>query len=318
MAKITQTDWIWRDGEFVRWADATVHVLSHSLQFGSSAFEGIRCYSTPRGPAIFRLEDHLQRLLDSCKIYRMEVKYSLDELVAACCELVERNNMDACYLRPMVIRGYGASGMVPMDSPVEVYLPCWPWGAYLGEGALENGVDACVSSWQRVAPNTIPAMAKAGGNYLSSQLIGLEAKRLGFVEGIGLSSDGTVSEGAGENLFIVKDGVLYTPGVAHSLLNGITRHTVMTLAKDMGIEVREISIPREMLYLADELFFTGTATEVAAIRSVDAIQIGNGKRGPVTTKIANAYFGLVQGKTEDKRGWLDYVDMNAPRVAVAG
>ena len=200
---------------------------------------------------------------------------------------------------------------------MDVAVAAWEWGKYLG-AAEDEGVDVCVSSWQRVAPNTIPAMAKAAGNYLSSQLIGLEAKRLGFVEGIGLSADGTVSEGAGENLFVIKDGVIYTPGVAHSLLNGITRHTVMTLAKDMGIEVREIAIPREMLYLADELFFTGTATEVAAIRSVDAIQIGNGKRGPITAKLQAAYFGLVQGKTQDKWGWLDYVDMNAPRAVVAG
>ena len=206
MAKITETEWIWHDGEFVRWADATVHVLSHSLQFGSSAFEGIRCYATPSGPAIFRLEDHLQRLLDSCKMYRMEVKYSLDELVGACCELVERNNVDACYLRPMVIRGYGASGMVPFDSPVEVYLPCWPWGAYLGDGALENGVDACVASWARMAPNTVPSMAKVAGNYLSGQLIKMEALRNGFAEGIALTPDGMLSEGSGQNLFVVHHG----------------------------------------------------------------------------------------------------------------
>jgi branched-chain amino acid aminotransferase len=215
-------------------------------------------------------------------------------------------------------RGYGEIGVAPkIDPPVDVAIAAWEWGKYLGADSEAEGVDVCVSSWQRVAPNTIPAMAKAGGNYLSSQLIGLEAKRLGFVEGIGLSTDGTVSEGAGENLFVIKDGVLYTPGVAHSLLNGITRHTIMTLAKDMGIEVREIAVPREMLYLADELFFTGTATEVAAIRSVDAIQIGNGKRGPITAKLANAYFALVQGRGEDKHGWLDYVDMNAPRAAIA-
>jgi len=210
-----------------------------------------------------------------------------------------------------------AVAMPKIDPPIEVAIAAWEWARYIG-AAEDEGVDVCVSSWQRVAPNTIPAMAKAGGNYLSSQLIGLEAKRLGFVEGIGLSTDGTVSEGAGENLFLVKDGVMYTPGVAHSLLAGITRHTIITLAKESGIEVREIAIPREMLYMADELFFTGTATEVAAIRSVDAIQIGNGKRGPVTAKLQAAYFGLVQGKTQDKHGWLDYVDMNAPRAAVAG
>ena len=217
----------------------------------------------------------------------------------------------------MAFRGYGETGVVPkIDPPVEVAIAAWEWGKYLG-AAEDEGVDVCVSSWQRVAPNTIPAMAKAGGNYLSSQLIGLEAKRLGFVEGIGLSTGRHRERRRGRKPVHVKDGVLYTPGVAHSLLNGITRHTVMTLAKDMGIEVREIAVPREMLYLADELFFTGTATEVAAIRSVDAIQIGNGKRGPITAKLQAAYFALVQGKTQDKNGWLDYVDMNAPRAAVA-
>ena len=255
--------------------DATVHVLSHSLQFGSSAFEGIRCYGTPRGPAIFRLEDHLQRLLDSCKIYRMEVKYSLDELVAACCELVERNNMDACYLRPMVIRGYGASGMVPMDSPVEVYLPCWPWGAYLGEGALENGVDACVSSWNRVAPNTIPAMAKMAGNYLSGQLIKMEALRNGFAEG-----DRAVTGRHGERGLRAErvrraSRAFSTPRRStERCLHGITRHSIIALARDMGMTVREQPVPREMLYAADEIFLTGTASEVTPVRSIDRIAIG--------------------------------------------
>src|SRR5947209_3116869 len=284
MAKINETDWIWRDGEFVRWADATVHVLCHSLQFGSSAFEGIRCYSTPRGPAIFRLEDHLQRLLDSCRIYRMDVKYSLDELVDANCELVERNNVDECYLRPMVVRGYGASGMVPFDSPVEVYLPCWPWGAYLGEGALENGVDACVSTWNRVAPNTIPAMAKMAGNYLGSQLIKMEALRNGFAEAIALSTDGTVSEGSGQNVFVVYRGTLYTPTLNGTLLHGITRNSILALARELGIPVREQDLPREMLYSADEVFLTGTASEVTPVRSIDRLVIGNGRRGPITTQ----------------------------------
>jgi branched-chain amino acid aminotransferase len=307
MAKINQTDWIWRDGEFVRWADATVHVLSHSLQFGSSAFEGIRCYGTPRGPAIFRLEDHIQRLLDSCKIYRMEVKYSLDELVSACCELVERNNMDACYLRPMVIRGYGASGMVPMDSPVEVFLPCWPWGAYLGEGALENGVDACVSSWNRVSPNTVPAMAKMAGNYLSGQLIKMEALRNGFAEAIALSPDGVVSEGSGQNVFIVHRSILYTPTINGTLLHGITRHSIVALARDMGMTVREQPVPREMLYAADEIFLTGTASEVTPVRSVDRIAIGQGRRGPITTQIQQRFLDLVRGIGEDPYGWLTHV-----------
>jgi branched-chain amino acid aminotransferase len=307
MAKITETEWIWRDGEFVRWADATVHLLCHSLQYGSSAFEGIRAYSTPRGPAIFRLEDHIQRLLDSCKMYRMDVKYSLDELVAAACELVERNNMDACYIRPMVIRGYGASGMVPFDSPVEVFLPCWPWGVYLGDGALENGIDACVASWHRVAPNTIPAMAKMAGNYLGSQLIKMEALANGFAEGIALSPDGMVSEGSGQNAFVVHRGTLYTTPTNGTLLHGVTRNAIITLARDMGFGVREQPLPREMLYQADEVFLTGTASEVTPVRSVDRLTIGNGKRGPITTQLQQRFLDLARGAIEDPYGWLTYV-----------
>ena len=313
MAKINETEWIWRDGEFIRWADATVHVLCHSLQFGSSAFEGIRCYETPQGPAIFRLEDHLQRLLDSCRMYRMEVKYSLDELVAATCELVERNNLSSCYIRPMVLRGYGASGMVPFDSPVEVYLPCWPWGAYLGEGALENGVDACIASWTRVAPNTLPSMAKMAGNYLSSQLIKMEALRNGYAEGIALGPSGLVSEGSGQNLFVVHNGTLYTPTVNGTLLHGITRNAILTLAQDMGIPVREQELPREFLYAADEVFLTGTASEVTPVRSVDRIQIASGRRGPVTTRIQQRFLDLVHGRGEDTYGWLTHV--HAERAA---
>jgi branched-chain amino acid aminotransferase len=307
MARITETDWIWRDGEFIRWRDATVHVLSHSMQFGSSVFEGIRCYGTPRGPAIFRLEDHLQRMLDSCKIYRMEVKHTLDELVGACCELVERNNLDSCYLRPMVLRGYGASGMVPFDSPVEVYLPCWPWGAYLGEGALENGIDACVTSWQRVAPNTIPAMAKVAGNYLGSQLVKMEALRNGYAEGIALSVEGMISEGSGQNVFIVKNGAVCTPTINGTLLHGVTRFSILTIARDLGLPVVEQEMPREMLYTADEVFLTGTATEVTPVRSVDKITIGNGRRGPITTQIQQRFLDLVRGVDEDPYGWLTYV-----------
>jgi branched-chain amino acid aminotransferase len=306
MPKITETEWIWRDGEFIRWADATVHVLSHSMQYGSSAFEGIRCYSTPRGPAIFRLEDHLQRLLDSCKIYRMDLKYSLDELVAACCELVEKNGMDACYIRPMVMRGYGASSMVPFDSPVEVYLPCWPWGAYLGDGALENGVDACVASWHRVAPNTIPAMAKMAGNYLSGQLIKMEALRNGFAEGIALSPDGMVSEGSGQNLFVVHRGTVYTSTLNGTLLHGVTRNAILTMTRDLGIPVREQDLPRELLYMADEVFLVGTATEVTPVRSIDRVTIGNGKRGPITTQIQQRFMEVVHS-ADDPYGWLTYV-----------
>lgn len=307
MYKISETNWIWRDGEFVPWADAHVHVLSHSLQFGSSAFEGMRCYSTPRGPAIFRLEDHLTRLINSCKIYRMDVKYSVDDLVAACCELVERNEIDACYIRPMVVRGYGAAGMVPFASPVEVYLPCWPWGAYLGEGALESGVDACVASWHRMAPNTVPAMAKVAGNYLGGQLIKMEALASGFAEAIALGPDGMLSEGSGQNLFVVMKGEVYTPPIDGTLLPGITRSSIMTLARDAGIQIHEKPLPREVLYIADEVFLTGTAAEVTPVRSVDKISVGSGRPGLITQKLQRLFLDTVNGVAEDPYGWLTYV-----------
>ena len=307
MAKLTATDWIWRDGEFVAWQDATVHVLAHSMQFGSSAFEGVRCYDTPRGPAIFRLEDHLQRLLNSCKIYRMAVPYGVDELVAACCELVERNSLKSCYIRPMVIRGFGAAGMVPFDSPVEVFLPCWPWGAYLGEGALENGVDTCVSSWHRMAPNTIPSMAKVAGNYLGGQLIKMEALANGFDEAIALGPDGMISEGSGQNVFVVHRGVIFTTPLNGTLLPGITRESIMTLARDAGMEVREQPLQREILYTADEIFLTGTASEVTPVRSVDKIKVGAGRTGEVTKQLQRTFLDLVHGKVEDRHGWLTFV-----------
>jgi len=305
--KLTETNWIWRDGEFIRWSDAQIHVLSHSVQFGSSVFEGIRCYSTSRGPAIFRLQDHLQRMIDSAKIYRMDLAYSIDDLVAACCELVERNELDACYLRPMIVRGYGAAGMVPFASPVNVYLPCWPWGAYLGEGALENGVDACVASWNRVAPNTIPAMAKIAGNYLGGQLIKMEALAKGFTEAIALGTDGMLSEGSGQNLFLVRKGTLYTPPIDGTLLPGITRETVLSLAADAGIPIREEPLPREMLYVADEVFLSGTASEITPIRSVDKIMVGQGKPGPVTKELQRLFLSTVRGEREDPHGWLTHV-----------
>jgi branched-chain amino acid aminotransferase len=287
------------------------------MQFGSAAFEGIRCYSTAGGPAIFRLEDHLLRLVNSCKIYRMELRYSIDELVAACCELVERNELDACYLRPMVLRGYGAAGMVPFDSPVEVYLPCWPWGAYLGEGALEAGVDACVSSWQRMAPNTIPSMAKIAGNYLSGQLIKMEALANGFAEAIALGPDGMLSEGSGQNVFLVLGGTIYTPPVNGTLLAGITRDSVVAIAHDLGIPVREQALPREMLYAADELFLTGTASEVTPVRSVDHIPVGTGQRGPITQQLQQRFLDVVRGTASDTHGWLTNVRAeraSAPRA----
>ena len=306
MSQIAETQWIWRDGAFIPWADATIHVLSHSVQFGSSAFEGVRVYNTPRGPAIFRMREHLTRLLMSCKIYRMDVPYTIDQLLDASRELITRNGVDSCYLRPMVVRGYGSAGMVPTGAPVEVYLPCWPWGTYLGAGALENGVDACISSWHRVEPNTIPAMAKIAGNYLSGQLIKMEALANGYTEGIALSPSGMVSEGSGQNVFLVSGGTLVTTPLDGTILGGITRDTIMTLAREAGIPVREAHIPREMLYMADEVFFTGTAAEITPVRSIDKIIIGAGKPGPVTTLMQSQYLDIVHGRVDDTHGWLTY------------
>lgn len=309
---------IWMNGRMVPWEKATVHVMAHALHYGSSVFEGIRSYKTPDGQRIFRLTDHMQRFVNSAKIYRMPLGYDLDELVAACKEAVVANNLqNGAYIRPIALRGLGEVGLAPKpDHPVDVAVAAWEWGAYLGASALEQGVDVCVSSWQRVAPNTLPALAKAGGNYLSSQLISTEARRLGFAEGIALSTDGTISEGAGENLFLVREGELLTPPVTASILTGITRDTVMRLARRLGLNVAEQTIPREMLYLADELFLCGTAAEITPIRSVDRIEVGEGRRGPVTKQIQDAFFGLFTGDTEDSDGWLESLD--APVVAAAG
>ena len=307
MAKLPQTDVIWRNGEFVAWADAQIHVLAHSVQFGSAVFEGIRCYSTPKGPAIFRLREHLRRMYTSCKIYRMPVPYTADQLVDAARELVRRNKLDACYIRPMVLRGFGASGMVPHESPVEVYLPCWPWGAYLGDEALEKGVDACVASWHRVAPNTIPAMAKIAGNYLGGQLIKMEALQNGYQEAIALSTDGMISEGSGQNLFAVERGILYTPPIDGTLLPGITRDSVLALARELGIPVSVQPLAREVLYAADELFVCGTASEITPVRSVDRLEVGDGKPGPITKQLQKKFLDVVNGREEDTRGWLTLV-----------
>ena len=317
---IPATQFIWFNGKLVPWEKATVHVLTHALHYGSSVFEGVRSYETPKGVAIFRLRDHTRRLFDSAKIYRIPLSYSIEQLNEACRQVIAANGLKrGAYLRPVVFRGYGEIGVTPkLEPPTEVAVAAWEWGKYLGADAEEHGVDACISSWQRVAPNTLPALAKAGGNYLSSQLIGAEARRLGFAEGIGLSTDGTLSEGSGENLFLVKDGTLLTPALAHSVLGGLTRDTVMRLARERGIEVKECALPRELLYIADEAFFTGTAVEITPIRSVDRLSVGNGKRGPITETLQNAFFGLFNGKTADKWGWLDYVDMAAPRVAASG
>jgi branched-chain amino acid aminotransferase len=317
---IPATQFIWFNGKLVPWEKATVHVLTHALHYGSSVFEGVRAYETPKGVAIFRLRDHTRRLFDSAKIYRIPLSYSVEQLNEACRQVIAANGLKrGAYIRPVVFRGYGEIGVTPkIEPPTEVAVAAWEWGKYLGADAEEHGVDACISSWQRVAPNTLPALAKAGGNYLSSQLIGAEARRLGFAEGIGLSTDGTLSEGSGENLFLVKDGVLLTPALAHSVLGGLTRDTVMRLARERGLEVRECALPRELLYIADEAFFTGTAVEITAIRSVDRIPVGNGRCGPITESLQHAFYGLFSGKTADKWGWLDQVDMSAPRVAASG
>jgi len=304
---INPTKYIWFNGELVPWENATVHVMTHALHYGSSVFEGVRCYKTPKGPAIFRLEQHTRRLFDSSKIYRMELPYTPEQINDACKAVVRENGLDSAYLRPLAWRGYGELGVFPLKNPVEVMVAAMQWGAYLGADALEIGVDVGVSSWNRVAPNTLPAMAKAGGNYLSSQQIVMEAVRHGYAEGIALDVHGSLSEGSGENLFIIRDGVIYTPPVTAALLPGITRDSVMTLARELGYEVREQNMPREVLYVADELFFTGTAAEVSPIRSVDGIVVGAGRRGPITTAIQTMFFGLFNGETEDKWGWLDYV-----------
>jgi branched-chain amino acid aminotransferase len=307
MYKLTESEWIWRDGEFVPWKDATLHVLAHAVQFGSAVFEGVRCYATPNGPAVFRLREHFKRMYNSCKIYRMEVKYTPDELVEATRELVRRNKLEACYIRPMVLRGYGAAGMVPFASPVEVFLPCWPWGAYLGDDALEKGVDACVASWHRVAPNTIPAIAKIAGNYLSGQLIKMEALANGYAEAIALGPEGLVSEGSGQNVFIVNDGALYTPPIDGTLLPGITRDTVLTLARDLGIPVHVQPLAREVLYTCDEIFLSGTASEITPVRSVDKLPVGAGRPGPVTGTIQKRFLDIVNGRASDAHGWLTNV-----------
>jgi branched-chain amino acid aminotransferase len=297
-------EWIWQNGQTKPWRDATVHVMAHALHYGSSVFEGIRSYATPNGAAIFRLTDHIKRLYLSAKIYDIEIPYTPEELIAACREVIKRNGLTAAYLRPVAFRGLGGFGL-SADCPTDVAVATWPMGPYLGPEALENGIDACVSSWQRFAPNTIPAGAKAGGNYLSGQLIAREARRLGFGEGIALASTGLLSEGAGENLFLVFDGVLHTPPASAGILTGITRHTLMTLAREEGIEVVERDLPREYLYLADEILMCGTAAEVTPIRSVDGKPVGSGKTGPVTRHLQDLFFGLFTGHTTDRWDWLE-------------
>ncbi len=306
-----KADFIWFNGEMVAWADAKVHVMSHALHYGSSVFEGIRCYDTHNGPAVFRHREHMQRLHDSAKIYRMPINYTIDELMVACRETLRKNKLNSAYIRPLVFIGDVGMGVNPPKGyATDVIIAAFSWGTYLGEEALEQGIDAMVSSWNRAAPNTIPTAAKAGGNYLSSMLVGSEARRNGYQEGIALDVHGYVSEGAGENLFIIKDNIIFTPPFISAALPGITRDAIIKLAIDLGFEVREQILSREALYLADEVFMTGTAAEITPVRSIDGIQVGIGRCGPITKKIQQAFFGLFNGQTEDKYNWLDLVNTN--------
>ncbi len=299
---INKTENIWHNGKLIPWDKANIHVMSHVIHYGSSVFEGVRCYAPQGNPAIFRAPEHMQRLIDSAKVYRMDIQYSVDELVSAMSELIKANGAWPCYLRPIVLRGYGELGVSPLGCPIEVYIANYPWGKYLGvEG---EGVDVCVSSWNRLAPNTLPAMAKAGANYMNSQLIKMEAIANGYAEGIALDTNGYVSEGSGENVFVVRHGILQTAPLGNSVLPGITRDSVLKIARELGIPVVEAGIPREMLYIADEVFFTGTAAEVTPIRSVDKITVGNGTMGPVSKAIQREFFGIVRGEKPDVYRWL--------------
>lgn len=307
---------IWMNGSLVDWANAKIHIASHVIHYGSGVFEGARCYDTPRGSACFRLDAHLTRLFDSAKIYRMAPKPSYDEMHSAVLETIRANHFKACYIRPIVYRGYNALGVNPFPCPVDTAILTWEWGAYLGQDALTNGVDVRVSSWSRMAPNTFPTLAKTAANYANSQLIKMEAISEGYSEGIALDSFGYLSEGSGQNLFVVRNNTLYTPPITASILPGITRHSVLTLARDLGFKVREEMLPRELLYIADEAFFAGTAVEITPIRTVDKITIGNGKRGPITEAIQQAFFDIINGEAPDKHGWLEFVYEGEPRQAV--
>lgn len=295
---------IWYDGKMVDWADATCHIMSHVIHYGSSVFEGIRCYETPQGPAIFRLQDHMKRLYDSAKIYRMEIPYTRQQFEQAVIDTVAVNKLKSCYIRPIAFRGLGTMGVSPLSCPVVCAVAVWSWGKYLGEEAMEQGVSVRVSSWRRAAPDTFPTLAKAGGNYLNSQLVKIEAVDSGFEEGIALDYFGFVSEGSGENIFLVRNGVIYTPPSSSSILPGITRHCVFMLARDMGIRIHQQVVPRETLYVADEVFFSGTAAEITPVTKIDNIVIGSGRRGPVTEKIQSEFFGIVEGRAPDRHGWF--------------
>ncbi|MBX6358638.1 branched-chain amino acid transaminase [Pseudacidobacterium ailaaui] len=308
---IQPTSKIWHNGNLIPWDKAQIHVMSHVVHYGSSVFEGIRCYGQPQGAAVFRLPEHMQRLIDSAKIYRMKLPYSLDQLCSATVELIEANGIAPCYIRPIALRGYGEIGVNPKNSPVEVYIANFPWGKYV---AGDHGADVCISSWSRLAPNTMPSLAKAGANYMNSQLIRMEADTNGYAEGIALDVNGYLSEGSGENLFLVRNGVIYTTPLANSVLAGITRDSVLTLARHFGIPVVEQALPRELIYIADEVFFTGTAAEVTPIRSVDRITIGDGNAGPITKQLADEFFGIANGLRPDRFGWLTPVNVNTEQT----
>jgi len=307
MSTFNENSKVWMNGKLVPWKEANIHIASHVVHYGSSIFEGFRAYENPHGTTILRLQAHIKRLFNSCKIYRMEIPYTEEEINQAVINTIKVNKLKSCYIRPVVYRGYGTLGVDPFPNPVDCAILAWEWGKYLGDEALEDGVDVRISSWQRMAPNTFPALAKSGANYMNSQLIKMEAILDGYIEGIALNVRGHISEGSGENIFLVVDNVLYTPPLSSSVLPGITRNCVMQIAKDIGIPVSEETIPREMLYIVDEVFFTGSAAEITPIRSVDKISIGNGKRGPITKKLQNEFFGYINGDKEDKYNWLTYV-----------
>ena len=304
---IQATENIWHNGRLIPWNDAQIHIMSHVVNYGSSVFEGIRCYALPDGPAIFRLHDHMQRLIDSSRIYRIELEHDIEQLCEASAQLVAANGVWPCYLRPIVMRGYGEAGVNPFNSPTEVYMVNYPWGKYLGKGNVTEGVEVCVSSWARIAPNTMPAMAKSGANYMNSQLIKMEAIINGYEEGIALDVNGYVSEASGANIFLLRKGKLITPPLGNSVLPGITRETILQLAADIGVSVVEQMIPREMLYVAEEVFFCGTASEITPISSIDKIKINGGKTGPVTLALQHEFFGVVNGSKPDRHGWFTKV-----------
>lgn len=321
MSRLEASAKIWHNGELIPWDDAQIHVCSHVVHYASAVFEGLRCYKTQSGPGVFRLDDHIKRLCQSARIYRMPIGFDAEELEEACLETIRANEMEHCYIRPIAFRGYHSLGVNPLSCPVEMWVMVWQWGAYLGESALEEGVDVKVSTWNRPAPNTMPFMAKAGSNYMSSALIKMEAVEEGYAEAIALTTDGFVSEGSGENIFVVRDDVIFTPPLHASILPGITRDSVITLARDLGFEVRQEQLPREALYIADEVFFTGTAVEITPIRSIDRMTIGDGRRGPVTEQLQRQFFDIVTGRSEDPYGWLTPVygeETDAAEAAFAG